>query len=106
MFCFFELCNYLQNIRPRFPLFGGWKTNYMIGYNVPSYEYLYSKGSNFALKMRFFDHIYDNIVVDEMTLKVCLLDLFLDVCIFFVSGHLARAFGEHQAVDTFPGHPG
>ena len=59
-------------IRPRFPLFGGWKSNYYIGYNVPSYEYLFSKGSAFALKMRFLDHIFDNFVVEEMTLKVIL----------------------------------
>lgn len=31
-------------IRPRFPLFGGWKTHYLIGYNLPSYEYLYTLG--------------------------------------------------------------
>ena len=31
-------------IRPRFPLFGGWKTHYYIGYNLPSYECLYNKG--------------------------------------------------------------
>ena len=31
-------------LRPRFPLFGGWKTNYYIGYNVPSYQYLYHTG--------------------------------------------------------------
>lgn len=31
-----------MEVRPRFPLYGGWKTNYVIGYNVPSYEYLYS----------------------------------------------------------------
>lgn len=31
-------------LRPRFPLFGGWKTNYYIGYNIPSYQYLFSKG--------------------------------------------------------------
>lgn len=59
-------------VRPRFPLFGGWKTNYVIGYNVPSYEYLFSSGNSFALKMRFFDHVFDNIVVDDMTLKIIL----------------------------------
>ena len=32
-------------LRPRFPLFGGWKTHYYIGYNVPSYQYLYNSGS-------------------------------------------------------------
>ncbi len=31
-------------LRPRFPLFGGWKTQYYIGYNVPAYEYLYNIG--------------------------------------------------------------
>jgi oligosaccharyltransferase complex subunit alpha (ribophorin I) len=59
-------------LRPRFPLFGGWKTKYIIGYNVPSYEYLYYKGDHYALKMRFIDHIYDDMVVDDMLLKVIL----------------------------------
>jgi oligosaccharyltransferase complex subunit alpha (ribophorin I) len=32
-------------LRPRFPLFGGWKTRYTIGYNLPVYQYLFNKGS-------------------------------------------------------------
>ena len=32
-------------IRPRFPLFGGWRTHYTIGYNLPIYQYLFTKGS-------------------------------------------------------------
>jgi len=36
-------------LRPRFPLFGGWKTNYYIGYNVPSYQYLYHSGQSSSL---------------------------------------------------------
>ena len=35
---------YASDLRPRFPLFGGWKTHYLVGYNVPSYEYLFYKG--------------------------------------------------------------
>ncbi len=35
-------------LRPRFPLFGGWKTHYYIGYNVPSYQYLYNSGECLA----------------------------------------------------------
>ena len=31
-------------LRPRFPLFGGWKTHYILGYYVPTYEYLYNNG--------------------------------------------------------------
>ncbi len=34
-------------LRPRFPLFGGWKTHYTVGYNVPAYQYLYTKGIMF-----------------------------------------------------------
>ena len=32
-------------LKPRFPLFGGWKTDYIVGYNVPSYQYLFIKGN-------------------------------------------------------------
>ena len=56
----------------RFPLFGGWKTHYFIGYNVPSYEYLFSSGEKFALSMRLVDHIFDDMLVEDMTLKVIL----------------------------------
>lgn len=90
-------------IRPRFPLFGGWKTHYMIGYNLPSYEYLYnlgvclvyqverletfilfylkslqsyesicSLGDQYALKMRLVDHVYDDQVIDQLTVKLIL----------------------------------
>lgn len=59
-------------LRPRFPLFGGWKTHYLLGYNVPSYQYLYNKDNDYVLKMRFVDHIYDDQVIDQMTLKVIL----------------------------------
>jgi oligosaccharyltransferase complex subunit alpha (ribophorin I) len=59
-------------LRPRFPLFGGWKTHYTIGYNVPTYEYLYRKGSQYGLRMRFLDHIFDDQIVDQMTLKIVL----------------------------------
>merc|ERR1711936_1241737 len=53
------------DLRPRFPLFGGWKTHYVMGYNVPSYEYLYNSGNDFVLQMRLLDHI----------LTICLLKI-------------------------------
>ncbi|XP_031699682.1 dolichyl-diphosphooligosaccharide--protein glycosyltransferase subunit 1 [Anarrhichthys ocellatus] len=59
-------------VRPRFPLFGGWKTHYMIGYNLPSYEYLYTLGDQYALKMRLVDHVYDDQVIDSLTVKIIL----------------------------------
>lgn len=60
------------DLRPRFPLFGGWRTHYTLGYNVPSFEYLFQTGENFLLKMRVVDHIFDDMVVDEVTTKVIL----------------------------------
>ncbi|KAJ8258626.1 hypothetical protein COCON_G00176380 [Conger conger] len=59
-------------VRPRFPLFGGWKTHYIIGYNLPSYEYLYTLGDQYALKMRLVDHVYDDQVIDFLTVKLIL----------------------------------
>ncbi|XP_064606302.1 dolichyl-diphosphooligosaccharide--protein glycosyltransferase subunit 1-like [Liolophura sinensis] len=59
-------------LRPRFPLFGGWKTKYYIGYNVPSYEYLFNKGDDYVLKMRVVDHVYDDQLIDQLTLKIIL----------------------------------
>uniref|UniRef100_A0A224X9L2 Dolichyl-diphosphooligosaccharide--protein glycosyltransferase subunit 1 n=1 Tax=Panstrongylus lignarius TaxID=156445 RepID=A0A224X9L2_9HEMI len=60
------------DLRPRFPLFGGWKTHYVLGYNVPSYEYLYHAGDQYKLKMRVLDHVFDDMVVDELITKIIL----------------------------------
>uniref|UniRef100_A0A915B6B2 Dolichyl-diphosphooligosaccharide--protein glycosyltransferase subunit 1 n=1 Tax=Parascaris univalens TaxID=6257 RepID=A0A915B6B2_PARUN len=59
-------------IQPRFPLFGGWRTDYVLGYNVPAYQYLYASGNSFALKMRLMDHVFDNSVVEHFKLKIIL----------------------------------
>lgn len=60
------------DLRPRFPLFGGWKTHYFIGYNVPSYEYLFFHGEQFALNMRLVDHIFDDMLVEDFELRIIL----------------------------------
>ncbi|XP_015606406.1 dolichyl-diphosphooligosaccharide--protein glycosyltransferase subunit 1 [Cephus cinctus] len=60
------------NLRPRFPLFGGWKTRYTVGYNVPSYEYLFHSGDQYTLEMRLLDHVFDDMVVDELIVKIIL----------------------------------
>lgn len=59
-------------LRPRFPLFGGWQTRHVIGYNVPSYEYLFNSGNDFVLKMRILDHVFDDMVVEKLTTKIIL----------------------------------
>merc|ERR1719203_1611496 len=60
------------DLRPRFPLFGGWKTHYTIGYNVPSYEYLFYKGDVHVLNMRLVDHIFDDMLIESASIKVIL----------------------------------
>jgi len=59
-------------IRPRFPLFGGWQTRYYMGYNVPTFEYLFNRGDKYILNMRLVDHIFDDFVVDHLEVKVVL----------------------------------
>merc|ERR1719266_1576436 len=60
------------DLRPRFPLFGGWKTHYVVGYNVPSYEYLFYSSDKHVLNMRLVDHIFDDMLVEETEVKVIL----------------------------------
>merc|ERR1719393_1112043 len=60
------------DLRPRFPLFGGWKTHYVIGYNVPSYEYLFYSSDKHVLNMRLVDHIFDDMLVEEVEVKIIL----------------------------------
>ncbi|XP_050084627.1 dolichyl-diphosphooligosaccharide--protein glycosyltransferase subunit 1 [Anopheles aquasalis] len=60
------------DLRPRFPLFGGWRTHYTLGYNVPTFEYLFQNNDNFLLKMRVIDHIFDDMAIDEVVIKIIL----------------------------------
>ena len=53
-------------LRPRFPLFGGWKTHYVTGYNIPSYGYIFYKGDQHVLNIRRIDHILDDMLVEEV----------------------------------------
>lgn len=59
-------------LRPRFPLFGGWRTEYVLGYNLPSYEYLLRRSTDYILQVRFIDHVFDNQVIDQATVKIVL----------------------------------
>jgi len=64
--------NWLElELRPRFPLFGGWKSSYTLGYSVPSYQYLYkTKEGNYRLRMRLLDHVFDDMHVEELITKI------------------------------------
>lgn len=64
--------NVVVDLRPRFPLFGGWKTHYILGYSVPASDYLFNDGNQLILRMPFTSHLYDNMVIEEATVKVVL----------------------------------
>lgn len=60
-------------LRPRFPLFGGWRSSYTLGYSVPSYQYLYKlPNGNYKLNMRLLDHVFDDMQVDELETSIVL----------------------------------
>ena len=61
-----------MNLKSRFPLIGGWKTKYTTRYNVPIYEYLYNSGDKFILDMRLIDQIFDDMIIDEIVVKIIL----------------------------------
>ncbi|GAB9474833.1 Dolichyl-diphosphooligosaccharide-protein glycosyltransferase subunit [Globisporangium polare] len=55
----------------RFPLFGGWKTQWYLGYSVPTHSVLARDGEKFKLEMDFSTSI-DGAAVDDLTVKVIL----------------------------------
>lgn len=63
---------YLEfDINPRFPMFGGWKTMFYIGYNQPIHEVLSFSGTNFKLNT-MIGTPFENTVVEKFTLKIIL----------------------------------
>jgi len=62
------------DLRPRFPLFGGWKIGFYLGYNLPASEYLFTSGDDSAvhvLKAPFFVSL-EGTVADRYVLRVIL----------------------------------
>lgn len=63
----------LFEFQPRFPIFGGWKTEFYMGYNLPLGNVLTSSGSKFELTVPFgVDLEGVDFVVDHLVLKFIL----------------------------------
>ncbi|VFQ70903.1 unnamed protein product [Cuscuta campestris] len=61
----------LLEIEPRYPMFGGWKTSFTIGYGLPLQDFLfYSDGGRF-LNITFGSPI-NEVVIDNLVVKVVL----------------------------------
>lgn len=61
-------------LTPRFPLFGGWKTAFYMGYNLPINQFLFTdaKDSSLYVLNATFAVTTDDIVVDELVVRVIL----------------------------------
>jgi len=60
------------DIQTRFPMFGGWKTQFYLGYSIPTENALYLDSSDrYNLKFDFFT-AFENVWVEDMELKVIL----------------------------------
>uniref|UniRef100_A0A2R5LA90 Dolichyl-diphosphooligosaccharide--protein glycosyltransferase subunit 1 n=1 Tax=Ornithodoros turicata TaxID=34597 RepID=A0A2R5LA90_9ACAR len=93
------------DIRPRFPLFGGWKTHYVLGYYVPTYEYLYNLGDQYLLKMRFVDHVFDDSVVEKATVRIILPEGVKDIRLKTPYGVTRLSDGRHYTYLDTIGRP-
>lgn len=62
----------IVTLKPRFPLFGGWKTYYKLGYQLPLTEVVDKEKTSNSLKVSFIDHMYDSLVIEDATVKIIL----------------------------------
>lgn len=58
-------------LTPRFMLFGGWKVEWKVGYNIPSEYNLFHSGSQYSLEIPFAN-IYENAVADLVEFHIVL----------------------------------
>ncbi|CAH0481353.1 unnamed protein product [Peronospora belbahrii] len=56
---------------PRFPMFGGWKNQWYMGYSVPTHSVLTRSGDKFKLKVDFSTPV-KGVAVDDLVVKVIL----------------------------------
>ncbi|CAD8131635.1 unnamed protein product [Paramecium octaurelia] len=61
----------LVQLRPRFAIFGGWRSNFTLGYNLPTKKYLEQDGNNFRLTLNFSFSVKE-IVSDKYTFQISL----------------------------------
>ena len=70
---YFEADKTAFEISTRFPIFGGWQTNFYIGYSIPTQSALFfeSDTNRYKLKIDFFT-IFEDVWVEELEIKVIL----------------------------------
>ncbi|XP_051121643.1 dolichyl-diphosphooligosaccharide--protein glycosyltransferase subunit 1B [Andrographis paniculata] len=59
-------------IEPRYPLFGGWKATFIIGYGVPLQDFLFESAAGIRYLNYSFGCAISDTIVDKLTVKVVL----------------------------------
>jgi len=59
-------------IKPRFILYGGWKTEYEIGYTLPSSEYMINYYDKYTLTIPIVDKIFHDMIIKEANVNIIL----------------------------------
>eukprot|EP00033_Pygsuia_biforma_P002363 GCRY01002614.1.p1 GENE.GCRY01002614.1~~GCRY01002614.1.p1 ORF type:complete len:606 (+),score=139.67 GCRY01002614.1:48-1820(+) len=69
-----ELDSHLLQARPRFPLFGGWQTEFTLGYNLPMTKYVTLSPTDSSLHTLTFplDALFDDTVSKKLVVRVTL----------------------------------
>ena len=70
------------DIQTRFPIFGGWQTQFYIGYSIPTELALFTdtETGKYHLKFDYFT-IFENVWVEEMEVKVVLPEGCTDIAV-------------------------
>jgi oligosaccharyltransferase complex subunit alpha (ribophorin I) len=55
----------------RFPIFGGWKTSWYHGYNVPLAGFVRKSDEKYIFKVNFIENV-QNMIVDDAEIKIIL----------------------------------
>eukprot|EP00753_Platysulcus_tardus_P022673 PLAT9879.1.p1 GENE.PLAT9879.1~~PLAT9879.1.p1 ORF type:complete len:448 (+),score=261.76 PLAT9879.1:15-1358(+) len=77
----------------RFPLFGGWKTEFYTGYTLPASEVLSASSGRYTLTVDFGLPV-DGIVTDDLTVKVILPEGATDVKVDTPTSHVSVEHGK------------
>merc|ERR1712048_511085 len=59
-------------LTPRFPMMGGWRNHYTIGYNMPTANALSQNGQKYRFKNALVPDLYENYIVEDLELKFIL----------------------------------
>lgn len=57
-------------MEPRYPMFGGWRTAFTIGYSMPLQDFLFESEGKRFLNISFASPI-NELVIDNLIVKVC-----------------------------------